>query len=156
MKRIDKIINNKANLGIDFIVHIQNKAEFDELVQVLTNNGFDIQFCLTPDISLKSWMETIAREYDYDTCFRIRNRINDKSVAYNPSVEHWRKFCNDILEIRNGELEFNEGKYTLKTAKIESEKIWHELQDNKNVALNLFGFPQNITKEEVFQWLMNK
>ena len=117
MKRLEKIIQDERNVGLDFVVHIQNKDELDDLIEVLTKLEFEIQLSLKYD-NLKLWMEDIGKDDNYDTCFRIRNREDDKCVAYNPSIEHWRMFCNDIFEIRDGELEFNEGDYTLETVLI--------------------------------------
>lgn len=93
----------------------------DDLIEVLTKLKFEIQLSLKEQ-TLREWMEDMAEEENYDTCFRIRNREDDKCVVYNPSVEHWRMFCNDILEIRDGNLENNEGYYTKEAAEIETEK----------------------------------
>lgn len=107
MKRLEKIIKDERNVGLDFIVHIQNENELNDLINVLTRCNFEIQFALEYSSGeLKRWMEDIGRDYNYDTCFRVRNREDDKCVAYNPSIEHWRCFCNDIFEICNGELDF--------------------------------------------------
>ena len=155
MKRLEKIINDERNIGLDFVVHIQNKNELGDLIEVLTKIGFEIQLSLEYD-NLKNWMEDIGRDDNYDTCFRIRNREDDKCVAYNPSIEHWRMFCNDIFEIRNGELEFNEGDYDLDSAKIETEKIWTEMQNSREFIIDLFGFKEGISKEEITQWLLER
>ena len=103
-------------------------------------------------------MEDIGKDDNYDTCFRIRNRKDDRCVAYNPSVEHWRMFCNDIFEIRNGELEFNEGDYTLETAKIEAKKIFNETEDEVygSANRNTFGFTKKMSEDEIIQWLMTR
>ena len=103
MKRLEKIIKDERNVGLDFIVHIQNENELNDLINVLTRCNFEIQFALeyNPD-ELKRWMEDIGKDNNFDVCFRIRNREDDKCVAYNPSIEHWRCFCNDIFEIRDG------------------------------------------------------
>lgn len=159
MKRLEKIIKDERNVGLDFIVHIQNKNELNDLIDVLTRCDFKIQLALeySPD-ELKCWMEDIGRDYNYDTCFRVRNREDDKCVAYNSSIEHWRCFCNDIFEIRDGELEFNEGDYTLDTAKIEAKKIYNEITDESYGihAMELFEFDRKMSEEEIVGWLMNK
>lgn len=105
MKRLEKIICDERNIGLDFVMHIQNKNELDELIEVLTKLEFRIQLSLK-DQTLGEWMEEMAGEDGYDTCFRIRNRADDRCVACNPLIEHWRAYCNDILEIRDGELVF--------------------------------------------------
>lgn len=159
MKRLDRIVNDEKNIGLDFIVHIKNKEELNDLIDVLTKNHFKIQLALeySPN-ELKRWMEDIGVEEDYDTCFRIRNRENDKCIAHNPSIEHWRVFCNDIFEIRNGELDFNEGDYTLEAAKIEAKKIFDQTNDvyHGNVNCNIFGFTEKKSEEEIIKWLMTK
>ena len=159
MKRLEKIIKDERNVGLDFIVHIQNKNELNDLIDVLTRCDFEIQLALeySPD-ELKRWMEDIGRDYNYDTCFRIRNREDDKCVAHNPSVEHWRCFCNDIFEIRDGELEFNEGDYTLETARIEAKKIYEEIKDDKceSHSMKIFGFDRKMDENEIMQWLLTR
>lgn len=155
MKRLEKIINDERNMGLDFIVHIQNKNELEDLIEVLTKLEFGIQLSLKEQ-TLKEWMEELAEEENYDTCFRIRNRKDDRCVAYNPSVEHWRIFFNDIIEIRNGSLEYNEGYYIREAAKIETKKVWKAINDKDygNDRLQTFGFRKGISKEEVMQWVL--
>lgn len=157
MKRLEKIIQDERNVGLDFVVHIQNKNELEDLIEVLTKLKFEIQPSLEYD-NLRKWMEDIGKDDNYDTCFRIRNREDDRCVAYNPSVEHWRMFCNDIFEIRNGELEFNEGDYTLETAKIEAKKIFKETEDKVYGSTNrdTFGFTKKMSENEIIQWLMTR
>ena len=155
MKRLEKAINDERNVGLDFAVHIQNKNELDDLAEVLTKLGFEIQLSFEEQ-TLREWMEKAAKENQYDTCFRIRNREREKCVAYNPSIEHWRLYCNDILEIRNGELELNDGNYNIESAKIEAEKIWVEIQEYPEVSGDLFGFQEDISKEEIVQWLLGR
>lgn len=155
MKRLERIIKDERNLGLDFIVHIQNRNELNDLIEVLTNTGFEIQLSLKEQ-TLGEWMEEAAGEDNYDTCFRIRNRAEDRCVAYNPSVEHWRMFCNDIFEIRNGELEFNKGKYTEDTARIEARKIWKLIneEDFGDDYFRSFGFSSKMSEEGMVQCLM--
>lgn len=157
MRRLEKIIRDERNVGLDFVVHIQNKNELDDLIEVLTKLEFEIQLSFEYD-NLRKWMEDIGKDDNYDTCFRIRNREDDRCVAYNPSVEHWRRFCNDIFEIRNGELEFNEGDYTLETAKIEAKKIFKETEDEVygSANRNTFGFTKKMSEDEIVQWLMTR
>jgi len=107
MKRLEKIIEDERNTGLDFVVHVQNQSELNDLIEVLTKLEFRIQLAFEEQ-TLAEWMEEAAAEDDYDTCFRIRNRADDRCVAYNPSIEHWKKYCKDILEIRDGELVFCE------------------------------------------------
>ena len=46
MKRLEKIINDERNMGLNFIVHIQNKNELKDLIEVLTKLEFEIQLSL--------------------------------------------------------------------------------------------------------------
>lgn len=154
MKRIEKIIRDERNLGLDFVIHIQNKSELEELTRVLAKAGFEIQFSLEYD-DLGEWMEAVGKEDDYDTCFRIRNRKDDQCVTCNPSIEHWRKYCGDILEIRDGEMTYHEGEYDLYAARTEAGKIWRQLQEYEEIVMDLFKFKEGITEEEIVQWLLN-
>ncbi len=140
---------------MDFVVHIQNQNELEDLIDVLEKLGFEIQLSLKEQ-TLRDWMEELAEEKNYDTCFRIRNREDDKCVAYNPSVEHWRVFYNDILEIRNGNLEYNEGFYTREAAEIETEKVWRAINDRDygKDRLHILGLMEGVSKEEVMQWVL--
>lgn len=120
---LHEIINDDRNEGVDFIIHVQTRKELDDIIDVLETNKFIIQLSTTYDPDeIRIWMQDIGRNYNYDVCFRIRNRKEYRCVAFNPSVEHWRVFCNDIFEIKDGELEWNEGEYSLKAAKIEAKK----------------------------------
>lgn len=157
MKRLEKIIKDERNIGLDFVVHIQNKSEFDDLIEVLTKLDFEIQFTLE-ECTLKEWMKQCAEEENYDTCFRIRNRENDKCVAYNPSIEHWRMFCNDIFEMCNGELEFSEGNYDLRSALMEAKRIW-KLINNEDFGANHFRgfkFSNKMSEKEIAQCLIKQ
>ena len=40
MKTLEKIIQDERNVGLDFIVHIQNKNELDDLIEVLTKFSY--------------------------------------------------------------------------------------------------------------------
>ena len=65
MKRLEKIINDERNMGLDFIVHIQNKNELEDLIEVLTKLEFQIQLSLKEQ-TLKEWMEELAKEENYE------------------------------------------------------------------------------------------
>lgn len=152
MNRIGKILVNENNTGKDFVVHVKNENELNELIDVLMSHNFNIQlsFGFSPE-QLDLWMKDIAKEDGNDLCFRIRNREGDKCIAYNPSVEHWRLFCNDILEIINGELTVNKGNYSLDDARIEAKKLYEDMKDD-SLSLDLFGLNVNANGEEI----MNK
>lgn len=58
--------------------------------------------------------ESCAREDGYDGC---RRASRERGVAYNPSVEHWKFFTSDIVEIKDGAIAFHDG-YTPEAAAI--------------------------------------
>ena len=96
-------------------------------------------------------MLRVAKEDKLDTCFRVRNREDDKCVAYNPSIEHWRLYCKNIIEFKNGEISFNEGKYTKQSAEIEAEKIINDIKIGSYLK-EIYG---DKTKEQIVQELIN-
>lgn len=147
MKRVANILNNDKNEGIDFIVHVKNEEQLNDLISVLIERQFEIQPPIIEE-TLADWMRSAAKEEGYDTCFRIRNREDNRCVAYNPSIEHWRLFCNDILEIINNELEFNEGEYSIEDAKIEAKKLYREFIEDKTI-LKLFDYDVNLSNDEI-------
>lgn len=146
MRRIDGMIKDERNIGLDFIVHVQNKEELLELISVLEDNDFIVQLNLDGS-TLREWMMDIGEEYSYDACFRIRNRKDDKCIAFNPSVEHWRVFNGDILEIRDSKLEFNEGEYSIEAAKIEARKLWEDINDDP--YNNVFDLCKDATRDQI-------
>lgn len=152
---INKILENKNNIGLDFVVHIRNEKELSDLIDILMKHNFCVQltFEFSPE-QIDLWMKDIAEEDGYDLCFRIRNRENDKCVAYNPSVEYWRLFCNDILEMNNGELEFNEGKYSLQDARIEENKLYKDMKDD-NTTLDFFELDTNASDEDIIDKIVS-
>ncbi len=155
MNRISKILENKDNAGVDFVVHIKSENELNDLIDVLKSHHFKVQFAFdfSPE-EIDLWMKDVAKENGFDLCFRIRNRENDKCVAYNPSVEHWRLFCNDILEMNNGELEFNEGKYSLQDARIEANKLYKDMKDD-SITLDLFELDTNADDEDIINKIVS-
>lgn len=152
---INKILENKNNIGLDFVVHVRNEKELSDLINVLMKHNFcaQLSFEFSPE-QIDLWMKDIAKEDRYDLCFRIRNRENDKCVAYNPSVEHWRLFCNDILEMNNGKLEFNEGKYSLQDARIEANKLYKDMKDN-SITLDLFELDTNADDKDIINKIVS-
>lgn len=152
---ISKILENKDNIGVDFVVHVKSENELNDLIDVLKSHNFKVQFAFefSPE-QIDLWMKDIAKEDGYDLCFRITNRKDDKCVSYNPSVEHWRLFCNDILEMNNGELEFNEGKYSLQDARIEANKLYKDMKDD-SVTLDLFELDTNADDKDIINKIVS-
>lgn len=147
---IDKILNNKDNINLDFVFHIKNEEQLKTLIKVLKKNNFKIQLNLFNE-ELEEWMLRMGKGDKFDTCFRIRNRENDKCVAINPSIEHWRLYCKDIIEFENGEIIFNEGVYTKETAEIEADKIIQDVKDGSGLK----DIYINKTKEQIIDILMH-
>lgn len=153
MKRVANILDNEKNKGIDFIVHVKNEEQLNDLISVLIERQFEIQPPIIEE-TLADWMRGVAKEEEYDTCFRLRNRKDDRCVAYNPSIEHWRLFCNDILEMNNGKLEFNEGKYSLQDARIEANKLYKYMKDD-SVTLDLFELDTNADDKDIINKIVS-
>lgn len=149
-ERLDKILSNKDNFGLEFVVHIKNKNEFDDLKEVLNKYNFNIEFKLFEE-TLTEWMNRLSKEDNYNTCFRIGNYEN-KVVAYNPSIEHWRLYCKDIIEFKDNDIVFNEGIYTEEEAKIEAEYIISDIKDGSYLK-NIYD---NMSKEEIVNNLISK
>ncbi len=149
-ERLDKILSNKDNFGLEFVVHIKNKNEFDDLNEVLNKYNFNIEFKLFEE-TLTEWMNRLSKEDNYNTCFRIGNYEN-KVVAYNPSIEHWRLYCKDIIEFKDNDIVFNEGIYTEEEAKIEADYIISDIKDGSYLK-NIYD---NMSKEEIVNNLISK
>ena len=69
-------------------------------------------------------------------------------------MEHWRLFCNDILEMNNGKLEFNEGKYSLQDARIEANKLYKYMKDD-SVTLDLFELDTNADDKDIINKIVS-
>lgn len=139
------------NPDSDFAVHVQNKQELEELVVALEELGFEYALPFLGTIS--EMAEQFANEDGYDGCWRVSR---EKGVAYNPSVEHWRLYTNDIVEKRGGEIVFFDG-YTKQAAEIEKNKLRRQFfeDDDKDVYLRQFGL-ENRSRGEIERWLEDK
>ena len=98
---INKILENKNNIGLDFVVHIRNEKELSDLIDILMKHNFCVQlsFEFSPE-QIDLWMKDIAKEDGYDLCFRIRNRENDKCVAYNLDNELRQQYRQAVDDLR--------------------------------------------------------
>lgn len=139
------------NPGVDFVVHITSKAQLDELVSVLEELGFEYAIPLG---TIAEMAEQFAQEDGYDGCWRVSR---ERGVAYNPSVEHWRLYTNDIVELRNGEIVFCDDYPTREAAELEKSKLRKAFSDpdNGEIHRQLFDL-ENSTAEEIEQWLNEK
>lgn len=138
------------NPDAEFVVHTQNKRELDALVAALEELGFEYAIPLG---TISEMAESFAREDGYDGCWRVSR---ERGVAYNPSVEHWKFFTNDIVEIKDGVIAFHDG-YTPKAAAIEESKLRRAFfeDEDREYNLRLFGL-ENRSAEEIEQWLAEK
>ena len=101
MTRIRKIIEN--NKGVEFVVMTHNKEEFETLRNILVELNYEYAIPLAP---LYEMMNNIVEDDGYNIGWRISE---NRGIAYNKSVEHWKQYYSDILEInQNGELVFIE------------------------------------------------
>ncbi|MBD5384036.1 MAG: hypothetical protein HDR72_03440 [Ruminococcaceae bacterium] len=139
------------NPDVEFVVHVQNKQELDALVAALEKLEFEYAIPLG---TVGEMAESFVREDGYDGCWRVSR---ERGVAYNPSVEHWKFFTNDIVEIRDGEIAFHEGYASEKAARIEENKLRKAFFDDEygKDALKLFGLEKR-SVEEIEQWLAEK
>lgn len=139
------------NPDVDFVVHITNKQQLDELVAALEELGFEYA---VPLGTIREMAESFAAEDGYDGCWRVSR---GRGVAYNPSVEHWRLFTNDIVELRNGEIVFHEGYPTRADAELEKSKLRKAFADPDDGEVNrrLFGL-ENSSFNEREQWFAEK
>lgn len=139
------------NPGVDFVVHITNKLQLDELVTTLEELGFEYA---VPLGTIREMAESFAAEDGYDGCWRVSR---ERGVAYNPSVEHWKFFTNDIVEIQNEEIVFHEGYPTRADAELEKAKLRRAFADPDDGEVNrrLFGL-ENSSEDEIEQWLAEK
>ena len=148
LEQIDKTLNDPYNINMDFVVHIKSRDELNGLVKILEKHEFAVELNLFSE-SLGDWLRRTAESDRYNTCYRIRNREKEKSVAWNPSIEHWRLYCKDIIELENGEIVFHEGKYTPKAAEIEADKIMEEIAEGGYLK-NIYG---GMTREQILRAL---
>lgn len=149
MKDFKELITQ--NPDTEFVVHTKNKQQLDELVAALEELGFEYA---VPFGTIREMAEQFALEDGYDGCWRISR---ERGVAYNLSVEHWKLFTNDIVEIRNNEITFHEGYLTHEDAEIEKNKLRRAFTDDEDgeVNLKLFGL-ENRSPKEIEQWFAEK
>lgn len=101
MNRIKNII--EKNKGVEFVVVTHNKEEFETLRDILSEMSFEPSIPLD---SLTEMMNSMAEETNYECGWRISE---SRGITWNESVEHWKHYYADILEINeNGELVFVE------------------------------------------------
>ena len=141
MKTIRELI--EKNPDVEFVVHIQNEQEFQDMLADLETLGFEYAIPLG---TLREMAEDFVSTDGFDGCWRISP---NKLVSYNASVEHWKLYCNDIVEFKNGEIRFHE-EYTPEQREIELRKLRYDLfeSEDKQYALQGFGL-SDASPEEI-------
>ena len=144
--RFQKLIEKNEN--IEFVTHVQTREELEELITALETLEFEYAIPLG---SLWEMAEQFVADDGYDGCWRISR---ERGIAYHPSVEHWKCFTNDIVELQNGEVVFHDGYHTEEAVQIESKKLWRDFTnpDDSPYARKLFGL-QDATPEELQCWI---
>lgn len=139
------------NPGLEFVVHVRNERELASLVNALEELGFEYA---VPLGTIREMAEEFSKTDGFDGCWRVSR---ERGVAYNPSVEHWKFFTNDIVEFQDGEIAFHEGYRTKEDALIEKNKLCYAFFDDedKEYALRLFGL-EDRSREEIERWLDDK
>lgn len=142
----------EKNEGAELVIHVRSAEELEELVTAL--EALDYEFCLPFLGTIHEKAAEFSAEDGADGCWRISR---ERGVAYNPSVEHWRFYTNDIVELRDGTIVFNEGDYDERAAAIEKKKLRFAFfeDENKVYARQLFGFA-NSDDAEIEKWLDEK
>lgn len=139
------------NPDVDFVVHITSKQQLDELVSVLEELGFE--FIVPSFGTIRQMAEAFVREDGYDGCWRVSR---ERGVSYYPSIEHWRLYTNNIVELRNGEIVSHEY-ISAEDVEIEKNKLRKTFldEDYGEDALRSFGL-ENRSAKEIEQWLAEK
>ena len=135
----------EKNEGKEFVFHTRTEEELDALVDALEE--LDFEFSLPFLGTIREMAAQFSEEDGFDGCWRISR---ERGVAYNDSVEHWRMYTNDIVEIRNGEIEFNDGFLTQTDADIEAEKLRRQFHgEDANYVKQLFRLADDAGEEEI-------
>ena len=96
MDRVKNIIVNHKD--VEFVVHTQNVKEINTLIDILEELNFEYTI---PVKSLRKFADDFIKENGYSGGWRISKT---KGAAYNPSINYWKQYYGDIIEIKNGEI----------------------------------------------------
>lgn len=133
----------QKNEDIEFVFHVQSEAELEELVTAL--EALDYEYAI-PLGTIREMAEDFVSTDGYDGCWRISR---ERGIAYNPSVEHWKCYVNDIAEYKDGVIAIFKN-YTPEQRETERRKLrfaFFEDEDRK-YALQLFKLTE-ATPEEI-------
>ena len=139
------------NEDIEFVVHTQNKEESEALIEALERLEFEYS---VPIWTIRELYESFVKDDGYDMCWRISR---ERGVSYNPSVEHWKLFVHDIVEVQNDEIVFHEGYCSEESAEIEKNKLRKAFfeDESKEYHRKNFGL-EHASDEEIESWLKTK
>ena len=142
----------EKNEGAEFVIHVQSEEELEELVTALEALGYE--YALPFLGTIRELAEGFREDDGADGCWRISR---ERGVAYNDSVEHWRFFSNNIVEMRDGSIAYNDGDYDDRAAAVEKEKLRYAFfeDEDKDNARKLFGF-ENAADADIKKWLDEK
>ncbi len=102
MKNLKRLI--EVNEGKEFVVMTHSKEQYESFRDIVLDMGFD--FVIKTFGNDKEEMDSIAEEYNYVGGWRVSK---SRGIAFNESQEHWEKYYNDILEVReDGKLHFTD------------------------------------------------
>ena len=93
MENLRSIIEN--NPDAEFVVITHNKEEYQSFRDIVLNMLFDFVIKICEDN--KEAMDNIAKDYNYVGGWRVSK---DRGIAFNESIEHWKEYYDDILEVR--------------------------------------------------------
>lgn len=149
MVNFEKYISQ--NEDIEFVVHTQNKEESEALIEALERLEFEYS---VPLWTIRELYESFVKDDGYDMCWRISR---ERGVSYNPSVEHWKLFVHDIVEVQNDEIVFHEGYCSKESAEIEKNKLRKAFfeDESKDCHRKNFGL-EHASDEEIENWLKTK
>ena len=102
MKNLKRII--ERNPGVEFVVMTHNKEEYIAFRDIVIGEGFEYAIILDEDTCSKDVMDSLAEDCDYCGGWRVSE---SRGIAFNESLEHWKEYNYDILEVReDGKLHF--------------------------------------------------
>ena len=91
----------EKNPGIKFVIMIKNPNEKDEVLEVMDSLGYSP----IPPISNKEMLDYYEENYGFP--IGVRFKPSDLSVC-TASLDHWKLYESDILEVKEGKLKFIE------------------------------------------------
>ena len=102
MENLKRIIEH--NPGIEFVVMTHNKEEYIAFRNIVINEGFECAIIPDEYTCSRDVMDSLAEDCNYCGGWRVSE---SRGIAFNESLEHWKEYNYDILEVReDGKLHF--------------------------------------------------